>query len=82
MRKAILWFVLPACFLGILGLLFARGFPAADHDSSWTTSLRTAATGANRLVVHDMDFHGKGPQPDCEIRGAVKIKEMLDLIEH
>jgi WD40 repeat protein len=80
MRKVILWFVLPVTILGTLGLLCASNFVAAHQNSSWTTPLRAAAADADRLVVHDMDFFGKGPQPDCEIRGVEKVKEMLDLI--
>jgi hypothetical protein len=46
-----------------------------------TEALREAATGADRVVVQDLNFHGKGARPDCEICGADKLQELFQLIQ-
>ena len=70
MRKVLIWFVLPASILGTLGVPCAYTFLGAAQSSTWKTSLWAEAAAADRLVVHDMDFYGKGPQPDCEDPGS------------
>jgi tricorn protease-like protein len=81
MRKVLLRFVLPVGVLLTVGVVGFYALRSPGPTSDWTRSLRKAASGADRLVVHDMDFFGKGPQPDCEIRGAGKVREMLDSID-
>jgi hypothetical protein len=49
--------------------------------STWSADLRAAAQGADRVVVRDQNFFGKGPQADCEVRGADKLEELFALIE-
>jgi WD40 repeat protein len=82
-RKVFIGFVLPAGVAATLGLACHLGFLRAEGESDWTRSLREAGAGADRVVVHETDFHGggAGKQTDCEIRGAGKIREMLDVID-
>ena len=82
MRRILLWFVLPVGVLATLGLLCAHGVQPAEKNSEWTESLRAAAAGADRLVVQDMDWQGKGCTTNYEIRGARELlRGLLDLVE-
>jgi hypothetical protein len=85
MRKPSLRFVLSAGALVIvtIGLLCVYAFRRSDTSSEWTRSLREAAAGADRLLVCEGSFRGPkaSKQPDCEIRDAAKIRDMLNLVE-
>jgi hypothetical protein len=75
MRRILLQLVLPAVLLVVLGSLVKH---KVFFDR--TKVLREAALGADRVVVQDLNFHGKGARPDCEISGADKVRELFQLI--
>jgi WD40 repeat protein len=65
----------------VIGAFVVKSLLPRHVDASdWVVSLRTAAANADRLVVHDLDFSGKGAQPDFEIEGAAKVRELLQII--
>src|SRR5262249_27654696 len=84
MKKTLVRSALVAILLLLIGLIalnryrFLLGHASADD---WTVSLREAAAGADRVVVRDRNFHGKGALPDVEVSGSEKVRELLDLIE-
>src|SRR5689334_15635487 len=81
MRKVLIRVVLPLSLVvtGVLAFqLRGGGAPAA---ADWADALRAAAAGADRVVVRDQDFFGKGAQPDREVRGADKVRELFALID-
>ncbi len=81
MRKVLIQLVLPAGIV-VVGLLALKSYFAGHvFASAWVDSLRAAAADADRLVVHDLDFDQKGRQPDVEIRGADKIRQLLEVID-
>ena len=62
-------------------VLYHKSVRRSQTDAGWTESLRAVASGADRLIIRDMDSSGKGARTDFEIRGADQIRGLFEQID-